>query len=180
MPIYLLIGPAKSRIDDLRDFSLPTTEVVDMDKAIKGGVTALGHIRWIEVASFSFKEYPDIEPPQHGDPKEFREFTVPSFRAVTLTRSLIDGISPLLMRWNATGVGPVKQPVAIIHMVKQNRIFYHVRLTGVEVSGYQTTGAGSTTPGESFTLQFSQFMLRSEYSSDPDDDEKPSMIPMTM
>ena len=52
MPVYLLIAPA----DAVTNFDHPNLHMnVDMDKALKGDVTAYGHVQWIDVTSYAIK-----------------------------------------------------------------------------------------------------------------------------
>jgi hypothetical protein len=138
MPVYLLIAPADA---------VTSSSDVDMAKALKGNVSAPGYEQWIDVTSFLIKGKGGL--PSNGVTPQSGEGDV------TLTRDSIDGISPLLMRWSGTGQAPVKRPiVALIHVVKGNKVYQEFTLTKVDVFGYQAKDNGSTNRSESFTLKY--------------------------
>ena len=144
MPVYLLIASA----DAVTDFDRPNSNVtVDMDKALKGDVTASGHVQWIDISSYAIKG--------SDAPQSSGAFPKSGAGDVTFTRASIDGISPLLMRWSGSGGAPVKKPVvAIIHIVKGNQVYQELRMSDVAVSAYMTSNNGGANRGESFSLNY--------------------------
>ena len=157
MPVYLQIAPVDADGD------------VDKDKALKGDVRAQGHVHWIEVASFWFKN--------QGQPETVTALMSDGPGDVTFSRDSMDGISPVLMRWSGTGLSPFKgtaRVMAIIHVVKGDQV-YEMKLSGVILSAYQAKSAnltkddGRTYRSESFVLSYSKML--SNYPPNPRDQD---------
>jgi hypothetical protein len=112
MPIFLLIGPGEPLSTDFK-------------RALKGTSTAAAHHQWIELATFSWgvSGLPDLP------------FT-PTI--VTVTRSPIDGLSPVLMK-AAAGYPPwTEDAQAVIDFTKGNGVvFERMRLVGAKLTSYQ-------------------------------------------
>lgn len=159
MPAYLLIAPVNPAGD------------VDFAKALKGNVTVGGHMYWIKVTSFLFKN--------QGPDTMSRHMSIGP-GDVTISRDSIDGISPLLLRWSGTGKAPLRgQVMAIIRVVNAsedtsklatgNQVYQEFKLSDVVLTAYGTGDNGRT---ESFTLSYGN-IANSENQGVPTDRTDP-------
>lgn len=120
--------------------------------AIKGDVTADGHVDWIELGSFQWGVGRGISSPTGASAD--RESSAPSISEITVTKSM-DKSSFALLNEALQGEGVVVQ----IDLCKTDKgvlvTYVTYTLTNTMISGYSVSSGGDQ-PSESLSLNFTK------------------------